>query len=295
MRIGLCALLSVAVIGPAVAGTPSTPAGPLRVAPLGGEVTVETADAATPVVDAASLRDNDVVRTGAAGRASISGADSWSAVLDASSSVAVRLLPETENGRTCFRRVLELREGAVAWKATAKSVLVLPFGRLVSSGLSVRVYFRGGNLHIDASEGEATFEGEAGNRYATLSTGHKINVRYDHKTVTFQIEVLEDGGNALDILIGTARFEATKGDVFKIRVEGANLDLLVERGIVVATGPDGASNEVGEGVIVTLKGAGEGAAEGRGPGRRSQRRVLVRVIVRDCVRDRTDVSGSGFK
>ncbi len=266
--------------------------GVVTVAPLEGDVAVEE----QAVTTRTELPEQAEVRTGASGRAELSGSSTWSATLGPRSEASVGLLFESENGRAVYRRVLEARDGKVLWKTIGSSVMLLPsFGRLDGASATVQVWYRDGQINIDAQEGEVKVEGKGLGVIATLSAGHKMNAKYDESTRTFRIEIIEDKGKAIDVTLGKARIRATKGDVFEVRLDGENADLLVQRGLVEVYKPDGTTEEVGQGVIVPMPGAAVGAAEGIGLRNDKAPFLVPREPVIEVLRDRTDVSPSGFR
>ena len=287
-----------------LAGVPVPDRG-LTLTPLSGEVRVTAGVGIATVAVAApsALSDRQIVSTGIAGTASIAGAGGWSATLGKNTMAAVRTLPEQDGARLVFRRALELVSGEVSWKATSDSLLILPHARIRAVAAQLRIFYFEGEIKVEAEDGQGLVELLDTGTLVTLTGGQKIMVRFNPDTNTFQVDVVEDKGEPVELLLGATTIEGTKGDSFLARVDGNNLDVNVLKGVVDIKGPNGRSEEVGAGTLHLVPGGGVGAVQGVGDDAKKKKKKKKKLHeperrlepIRDILDKRTEISPAGLK
>ncbi|MBI4565926.1 MAG: hypothetical protein HY716_14655 [Planctomycetes bacterium] len=290
---GVC--LAVAVVALGAYAAPDSGGGAYLLMPE-GDVTIERPGATAEIAtEAVTLKDLDVIKTGPAGRAEIRCDGGWTATLAADSRATLRALPERTASGVKFRRSLELLDGGVTWKAGADSILVAGHARLRAQTAQVRVIYKDA-IVIDAVDGLVSIELIGDTTYVVLKGGQRFEVRFDTSTQMFNFKILEDNGDKFEVHLGRTVIQVTKGDIFQARVDGDNLDLAVQQGIVQVTGPDARPGHVSQGFPYTVIGGAAGSIQGPlvGQGRPAGLDV-PREPRRDPYKDVSDVSPSGSK
>lgn len=234
---------------------------------LTGSATVTSLAGVSRSIDApASLSDRDTIATALGQTASIASSTGWSAALTQDTRATVRTEAVLGGPAPVFARVLEILNGSLTWKVEkgAAGFLRTPAGILsAQSATKVTVSFADGVLTIHTEEGTVELTGNTAD--VKLKAGQWIRVSFSPRSNTFFFEILEDGGNAVDIEIGKTLIHANKGDAFEIAIQAGHADVRVTKGLIQVSGPDKRMVEVGPGQTETVVNGGEGAVRGEGP------------------------------
>lgn len=242
------------------------------------------------------LADRDVLATGLAGSGTVASPAGWTAALGASTRVSLRTEALAVGSRVEFHRMLDLTEGSLTWhvKSNGPSFLRTPVGLLSADAAKVNVSYANGKLNIETADGAVELDGKTA--HVVLKSGQRLIVSYMERTGSFHVEMLEDDGNPVDVVIGKTTLHLTKGDIVDAAPVGEHLDVRVAAGVVQLTGPDNRTLEGSPGAVETVVGGGVGAVGRDGASKRARQDLRWRHWLeprrRGAFRDRSDISPS---
>jgi hypothetical protein len=226
-----------------------------------GDVTL-TSIAGTVALDkdaTRSVADRDTIATGARGAATLSSSLGWSAALGASARATLRTEAVSIGASPVYQRVLALEAGSLTWTVSSKTPVYLrtPVAMIkAQDAVKLKVDFVNGKLTVETEEGTVQVQGNTA--HVQLKTGQRVMINYSPGNQRLHFVVLEDNGQPIDIQVGKVTIHATEGDEFSATVFGEHMDIAVDKGVVVVTGPDQSTTEVSAGSTETIVGGAVG-------------------------------------